>query len=226
MFRLLRKMILVVFICCICFVGYATWSVWDYGKEREVYHADAAIVLGAAEWNGKPSPVYEQRILHGISLFQEEKVDKLIFTGGKGTGSDFSEAEAGRNFAIEQGVPAHAILIENESQVTQENLRNAKSLVDQQGLESVVLVSDPYHMKRASLLAEYVGLDAQPSPTPTSAYQTNETKIPFFIKEVVYVMGYMIAFPAESILGEDNDLDSVVAKARTWVDEVEKQITK
>ena len=95
--------------------------------------ADAAIVLEAAVWEDQPSPVFEERIKHGIMLYQSGVVDRLIFTGGLGEGDRLAEGEAGRRYALARGVPDEAILIETVSTITLENLIEAQKLMGEQG---------------------------------------------------------------------------------------------
>ena len=107
-----------------------------------------------------------------IRLYQSNSVEFLIFTGGVGKDDRLSEAEVGRRIALEAGVPKDRILVDDESVVTYENLANAKRLAEMQGLSTFLIVSDPLHMKRATVMARDLGMCAFPSPTPTTRYQT------------------------------------------------------
>ncbi len=132
--------------------------------------ADAAIVLGAAVFDEVPSPVFEERIRHGVSLYKAGKVRMLVMTGGLGPGDRATEAEAARRWSLARGVPPEAVAVETRSRTTQENLAFAQPILARHGLRTVLLVSDPLHMRRSIAIARRLGIDAAPSPTPTSRY--------------------------------------------------------
>ncbi len=154
--------------------------------------ADAAIVLGAAVYRDHPSPVYRERINHAIELYQQGQVDAIIFTGGLGSGDEISEGDAGREYALAAGVPDAAIFVENTSRNTVENLANSLPILEAQGFETVLLVSDPLHMYRAILTAEDLGLDAESSPTTTSRYRSLRTQTQFLFREIYFLAMYRI----------------------------------
>ena len=167
-------------------------EVTNYARQTSQEPADAAIVLGAAVYRNRPSPVFRERINHAVDLFHQGQVRALIFTGGKGPGDAVSEGEAGREYALAAGVPDSAIFIETTSENTLENLENAQEIIETQGFERVLLVSDPLHMRRAMLNAEDLGLDADPSPTTTSRYRSLRTQMRFLLREVYYLAVYQI----------------------------------
>ena len=152
--------------------------------------ADVAIILGAATQNNQVSPVYQERINHGISLYHKGYVSKLIVTGGIGEGNEKSDAYIAKQYAIMEGVSEEDIMAEETSRITQENLVNSKVLMDENSYQTAILVSDPLHMKRAMLLAEDAGITAYSSPTPTTKYVSMRTKIPFLAREVFFYIGY------------------------------------
>ncbi|MCP3028179.1 YdcF family protein [Halobacillus sp. A5] len=182
----MKKIIQLLIIILLIYVGYTGYSIWTYGQGNTEANADAAMVLGAAQWNGKPSPVFEGRLKQGIELYKEGQVDYLIVTGGASEGSVTSEGEAGRDYAIEWGIPKKDIIVEDKSMVTEENLSNAETLIEKEKITSILLVSDTFHLKRAVNLAEDKGMNAIGVPTKYSAYQSWETKIPFFMQEWLY----------------------------------------
>lgn len=171
-------------------VGFTALRIYTYGNRIVDVKADAAIVLGAAVWGKEVSPVFRERINHAIDLYRSGKVRKLIFTGGQGNRRELTEAAAARAYAIKNGVPADDILIEDRSHTTYENVINAKQLADANGLRKVLIVSDPLHMKRAVTMARDVGLDAYPSPTPTTRYQGWRSQIESLAHETYYYTGY------------------------------------
>lgn len=167
-------------------------SIVRYGKLDEKAHSDVAIVLGAATSGGEVSPVYRERINHSIWLYENGYVDYLFLTGGIGEGNEISDASAAKQYAIKKGVPEQAILIEEESTITEENLEYAKAIMDDHSLDTAIIVSDPLHMKRAMLMANDYGIDACSSPTPTTMYRSMKTQIPFLAREVFFYIGYSI----------------------------------
>ena len=167
-------------------------SIAHYGKLDEKAHCDVAIILGAATSGEKVSPVYRERVNHGIWLFENGYVDYLILTGGVGKGNEKSDAYVAKQYAIEKGVPEQVLLIEEKSKITEENLEYAKEIMDAFSMDTAIIVSDPLHMKRAMLMAKDYGIEACPSPTPTTMYKSAKTQIPFLAREVFFYIGYSI----------------------------------
>ena len=182
----------VVFLLIVIGTALATNSIVQFSKLDEKTKCDTAIILGAATSNGEVSPVYRERINHGIWLYENGYVDYLILTGGIGKGNEMSDAHAAKQYAIEKGVPEQAILIEEQSTITEENLEHAKAIMDEHSLDTAIIVSDPLHMKRAMLMASDYGIDACSSPTPTTMYRSAKTQLPFLAREVFFYIGYSI----------------------------------
>ena len=169
--------------------AWCTWLVYSYSTRTASRRADAAVVLGAAAWGKNPSPVFRERINHGITLYRNNRVGKLIFTGGTPKAGYMTEAEVARRYARGHGVPNKDILLETTSRDTQQNLENTKALMYNNGLESVVIISDPYHLARAAAVADDVGLDYQTEPTPTSRY-SGQSRAKFMASEVLSLMAF------------------------------------
>lgn len=165
-------------------------SIYRYSFEQATQPADAAIVLGAAVWGNQPSPVFEERIKHAIKLYQQKKVKALVFTGGFGKGQRFSESQIAKQYAINQGIPAQAIFIEQQSKTTLQNLEYTKPIVINNQWSRLLLVSDPLHMKRGIMMAEDLGLIIKPSPTQTSRYQSWQSQLRFLGREVYFYWVY------------------------------------
>lgn len=165
-------------------------SIWTFRAGDQTQRADVAIVLGAAVWEGEVSPVYAARLDHAVALYQGGYVKDLIVTGGVGEGNDTPDAWAARDYAVAHGVPQADVLVEDTSTITQENLENAKVMMDAQGLRTALIVSDPLHMRRSMLLARDAGLIAYSSPTTFSRYTTWRTKLPFLARETFFYIGY------------------------------------
>lgn len=165
-------------------------SICAFSAQDQTRQADVAIVLGAAVWEGRVSPVYAARLDHAVALYRADYVKALVVTGGVGEGSDTPDAWAAQEYAVAQGVPVEDVFVEDTSTITQENLANAKSIMDTRGYDTALIVSDPLHMRRAMLLARDVGLTAYSSPTTSSRYVTWQTKLPFLARETFFYIGY------------------------------------
>ena len=170
-------------------------SIYSYRNTTSDVRADAAIVLGAAVWGDELSPVFRERVNHAIELYRSGRVRKLIFTGGQGNRGEQAESFAARQYARQSGVPAGDILIEDSSHNTYENLLYAKRVADDHGLNKVLIVSDPLHMKRAMAMAGDMGMEAYPSPTPTTRYQSLKSQVGLLARETYFYIGYLLSRP-------------------------------
>ncbi len=148
--------------------GYATYRVWAQGQRDEQRPADAIVVMGAAQYNGRPSPVFAARLDHAIELYRAGVAPRLVVTGGKADGDRTTEAAAARAFAIDRGVPAEAILVEDRSRTTLDRSAPSATSCAPTGSESTVFVSDRPHMLRVLRMAADDGITAWGSPTGTS----------------------------------------------------------
>ena len=173
-----------------CYIGINILEICSFSTIDQKCKADVVIILGAATYDGEVSPVYQERIDHGVTLYSEGYVEKLIVTGGVASGNDRSDAYAAKQYAVSQGVPEAEILTEDTSTITQENLEYSKMIMDENGYSTAIIVSDPLHMKRSMLLAKDAGIVAFSSPTPTSKYISLKTQIPFLAREVFFYIGY------------------------------------
>lgn len=177
----------IVMIVAICGVALAV-DIYLYSLRSDNLPADAAIVLGAEVRDGKPTPVFEERITHAIYLYKTKQVKMIIFTGGVGENDRLAESVAAKEFAVQAGVPEESILCETKSRTTVENLQGAKEIMASLGLKRVLLVSDPLHMRRSVLMAQDLGIDTYPSPTPTTRYRSFRPKLKFLLHET-YLLG-------------------------------------
>lgn len=165
--------------------GVAAWIVY-VGNRDQARAADAIVVLGAAAYDTRPSPVFTERIRHGIDLYERGYAGTLVFTGGYGDGARFSESQVARTFALRAGVPEDAILIETLSRTTHQNLARTRDLLSDHGLRRVIVVSDPLHMARALRLARGEGIEALGSATPTTRFRSVESRWRFLLREVYF----------------------------------------
>ena len=154
--------------------------------------ADCIIVLGAGTDGKNPNPVFRERLNHAITLYREGYSKTILLTGGYSPGNERSDAAIAELWLEAQGIPAGAILLEERSTITQENLRFSKEIMDFHDLSTAILVSDPLHMKRSMMMAKDYEIEAFSSPTPTTRYQTWRSKLPFLARETFFYVGYQI----------------------------------
>ncbi|WP_035140626.1 YdcF family protein [Fischerella sp. PCC 9605] len=173
-------------------IAITAFSIYLYNSKNNIHQADAAIVLGAAAWEDKPSPVFRERINHAINLYKTGNVHNIIFTGGIGKNSEYAEAIVGKQYAIAHGVKKSDILIEAESLTTLQNIKNALKVASSTQLSKFLIVSDPLHLKRAVLMAQDLGMDAHPSGTPTSRYRSFKSKLKFLVRETYSYFIYLL----------------------------------
>lgn len=172
------------------FLGVLFWGARDMARE-----SDAIVVLGAAQYAGRPSPVLKARLDHAIGLWKRGIAKKLVLTGGKGTGDTTTEAEVGKRYVIKAGVADNAILLENKGRTTSASLESVAKIMESQHLERAVLVSDPFHMLRLKILAKQFGVESVTSPTRTSPISANR------LEALAYIMSESVKVPATIVLG-------------------------
>jgi uncharacterized SAM-binding protein YcdF (DUF218 family) len=148
-------------------------AVVHWGSSDHAQEADAIVVLGAAQYVGRPSPVLKARLDHAVALWSKGLAPLLIVTGGMGAGDTTSEGAVSRQYALKHGVPDSAILVENQGRTTRESLEAVADMMHRRDLDRAILVSDPFHMLRLSIVARGVGLTPYTSPTPTSPISAN-----------------------------------------------------
>lgn len=149
-------------------VGYGAYRIWDQGSRDERRPAGAVVVLGAAQYDGQPSPVLASRLDHAVALFLTGDYRYLVVTGGKVAGDRTTEAAVARAYALERGVPDDRILVEDKGRTTLESLEAVAGILGRKGVKDAVFVSDPTHMLRVLRMASDLGLTAWGSPTTTS----------------------------------------------------------
>ena len=144
------------------------WQVWSTGRSDQARPVDAIVVLGAAQYDGRPSPQLAARLDQVVELWPDDLAPLVVVTGGNQPGDRFTEAEASARYLIDRGVPESAILLEDAGSTTYESLDQVAEILDDLGLDTVLIVTDPYHALRSRLIAQEVGMVAYVSPTETS----------------------------------------------------------
>ncbi|MFT7586758.1 MAG: uncharacterized SAM-binding protein YcdF (DUF218 family) [Cellvibrionaceae bacterium] len=188
--KILTKFLLVLALFIAIYPALLMWRVVAFSKQDQARPADAAIVLGAGVFRGRPSPILRARIDHAIQLYNTGVVDRLIFTGGIGRNDLLSEAEVSRQYALAQGISDSDILIENKSTTTIENLRFAAEIGANNELNSYLIVSTPYHMLRATWIASDIGLNATSSPTRSVRWISDTSRNRALIQETISIAWY------------------------------------
>lgn len=145
-------------------LGFVYYEVSRQAALDEARRADAIVVLGAAQYNGRPSPVLKARLDHALELYDRELASRIIATGGHGLGAKFSEGEVSRQYLSEHGVPAEFITVETTGQSTMQSVAVVGEIMDRMQLRSCIVVSDDYHMHRAKKMLEDLGLTVYGSP--------------------------------------------------------------
>jgi uncharacterized SAM-binding protein YcdF (DUF218 family) len=160
--------LLVLFGLLFAFYAAALYDVWSTSRHDEARAVDAFVVLGAAQYDGRPSPQLAARLDHALDLYQRGLAPRIFLTGGKQPLDRFTEAASEARYLTDRGVPASALMREDEGRTSWESLTAVADQLKGAGLHSVLLVSDPYHSARIKGMATELGLKAYVSPTHTS----------------------------------------------------------
>jgi len=166
--RLVGRIALVVGLLLVGFYLITLFQVWRAADSDDREHSQAIIVLGAAQYDGRPTDVFKARLDHAATLWKEGVAPTIVVTGGKQPGDRFTEAGAGAEYLHQLGVPDDAILRETTSRSSWESLAASARFLQDRGIREVTLVSDPFHSLRIKLIAEELGFDAKTSPTRSS----------------------------------------------------------
>jgi uncharacterized SAM-binding protein YcdF (DUF218 family) len=176
-------------------VGGAAVTVWraaHHDAAADVDHADALVVLGAAQYNGDPSPVFQGRLDHAALLWQQGRADIVFTVGSKQLGDRFTEAEAGRDYLIDHGVPADRIVALDIGHTTYQSLQAVSHEMRARQLSTAFLVSDPWHNARIVAMADDLGVQGFASATWTSADASQESRAKEYLRETFAYLYYRV----------------------------------
>jgi len=181
--------------------------IYGWSRQAAEGHADAIVVLGAAQYGGRPSPVLRARLDHALALWKSDRAARVVLTGGRRPGDLISEAAAGRRYLVRRGVPTQAILLEPAGRTSLASMEGAAALLQawrdslpaavrdtMPRRASILLVSDPFHMLRLDVLARLHGLRPLPSPTRTSPISANRAVA------IEYMLREALALPTDMAL--------------------------
>lgn len=172
--------------------GVAVWRAAHKDEARRVDHADVILVLGAAAYNGRPSPTFEGRLRQAANLFRKGFSDRVLVLGGKQPGDRSSEAEAGRSWLVDDGLPEANVFSEPVGNSTLESLEAAAAYMRDQGLDSAFLVSDPWHNLRIRKMARDLGIEAYVSATWHSAARSEWKRLSGYSRETFAYLYYRV----------------------------------
>ena len=169
-------------------------QVWVVGRSDQARSVDAIVVMGVAQYDGRPSPQLQARLDHVLALWGAGVTQLVITTGGNQPGDRFTEARASADYLIAGGVDETLIAMEDLGSTSLQSLRGVAEIMKSRNLESVLIVTDPYHALRSRLIAQDLGLVAYVSPTPSSTVRGN-TELRRMINEglgvsVAYILGF------------------------------------
>lgn len=168
------------------------WAAAHHDDASDIDRLDAIVVLGAAQYDGDPSPVFAGRLDHAALLFSQERADRVLVLGGSQPGDRFTEAEAGAGYLIDHGVPEASIVMVPTGHTTLESLRAAARVMRQSGLGSAFLVSDPWHNARVERMAGDLGIEGHASATWHSAAVSQDTRLEGYVRETFAYLYYRL----------------------------------
>ncbi len=172
--------------------GIAVWRAAHTDDASRVEQVDVILVLGAAQYDGVPSPVFEGRLRHAALLYREGRADTIMVLGGAAPGDRWSEAAAGRDWLISDGVPSAAVVASPVGTTTLESLQAAADRMSERDLGSAFLVSDPWHNLRVKRMASDLGIEAYASATWQSAARTEGTRFGGYVRETFAYLYYRL----------------------------------
>jgi uncharacterized SAM-binding protein YcdF (DUF218 family) len=166
-------------------------AIWWNARQDSRPSSDAIVVLGSAQYNGVPSSIFAARLEHAKKLYEAGVAPVIVTVGGKATGDQFTEAEAGREYLANEGVPVKALLAVPKGVDTLESMRVVAAAFDKRGWHSAVLVTDPWHAMRAQRMAQDSGIEATSSPTRQGpAVETRATQFRYILRETAAYLLY------------------------------------
>lgn len=168
MIRLAFKAATALFLLVVAYFAVTFVQVWLASRRDDRTPTQAIVVLGAAQYDGRPSPVLAARLDHAHDLWRQGVAEMIVVTGGRQEGDRFTEATAGATYLHDLGVPDEAILRETTGHSSWESLAASARFLEERGIDRVTLVSDPFHAARIAAIADELGLEAHVSPTPDS----------------------------------------------------------
>jgi len=173
-FRALTRSLATLAALLIAYVAVCVGQVWLTGRTDQSRSVEAIVVMGVAQYDGRPSPQLQARLDHVITLWNAGTAPLVVTTGGNQPGDRFTEAEASRRYLVEAGVPESAIILEDRGSSTLDSLQRVHDILAVQEITEILIVTDPYHAARSRMMARDLGMIAHVSATPTSVVTGSE----------------------------------------------------
>lgn len=184
--------VMLLFLGVVVATAVAVWRAAHADDASRVDRADVIVVLGAAQYSGRPSPVFAGRLDHAALLYQDGRAGLVLVVGGGQPGDQTTEAESGRQYLIDRGLPESAVLADPRGNTTLESLEAASAFMQSRGLESAFLVSDPWHNLRIKRMAGDLGIRGYASATWHSAATSETTRFAGYTRETLAYLFYRI----------------------------------
>ena len=185
--------LVLVIVTVLAVTAAAVWRAAHHDDASEIQTADVIVVLGAAQYDGVPSPVFVGRLDHAALLFEQGRATQVVVLGGNRPGDVSTEAEAGRDYLVAQGLPTESVVAEPVGHTTFESLRALARWMRQHRLQSAFLVSDPWHNLRIERMAADLGFEGHASATWTSAASSEQTRLGGYVRETFAYLYYRVA---------------------------------
>ncbi len=178
--------------------------VWQVARTDDRSPADVIVVLGAAQYNGEPSPVLSSRLDHAARLWRADVAPMIVTVGGRQAGDNYTEGEAGRNYLLSYGIPDEAVVAIRKGSDTLRSVVATADLAQRMGWDSAVIVSDPWHSFRARTMARDAGLEVTVSPTRSGpVVATREIQGRSIVRETAAMLYYRFTHGSAESLGTD-----------------------
>lgn len=191
--RAVRRALLGAVLVAAVLVGGTAFRVWQVARIDDRRPVDVVVVLGAAQYDGGPSPIFAARLRHAQQLYQQGLTTRIVTVGGNQVGDSFTEAEAGQRYLVNRGLPASAVLAFGEGSDTLGSLRAVAEEGQSRGWRSALVVSDPWHSLRARTMCRDAGLPAWSSPTRSGpVVQTRATQVRYILRETAALLYYQL----------------------------------
>lgn len=208
MFRLARKLIGFVALALLVYLAVTFVQVWQAARTDEAESAEAIVVFGAAQYNGRPSAVLRARLDHTADLYKRDLAPTIVVTGGSRPGDDFTEARASADYlARNHGIPQKVIIRENDGRNSWQSMASAANELKKKGKTEVILVTDPFHAARVDAIAKELGLNPRVSPTRSSPISGSQLAQHYGRETVAVAAGRVVGF--RRLMGIDRVAEKV-----------------
>jgi len=184
--------LLTVAVALVAISAAVVWRAAHHDDAADLDRAGAIVVLGAAQYDGDPSPVFKGRLDHALLLWEQGRADVVLTLGSNQPGDRTTEAETGRRYLIDRGIPADRVIAVPVGHTTWQSMEAASGWLREHGRTSAFLVSDPWHNARLEAMADDLGIEGHASATWTSAATSEETRSKGYLRETFAYLHYRV----------------------------------